>query len=662
MDWTRTTVEGGGVNPGNPSVDTISASHWVSSYYDYVTRTLKFAYTTDAGNVWFNSYAQTENAGLPGNIIAIDSDSYILAYQDRIDFDVEFTRTDDGGRTWTAPVTVASTGFLGQSITMCANSATSYVILYEDTSVPGDYRARFANSSDSGSTWTDAEIPSLSYYGATQEGSIVSGLDCPTATTWYWVAQVRIDGLERLSVVKTTNAGSTWTESNPLVDGLDDATIRGVSLKTGSATTPYVVVAFTPSPQAEDQDDRIVFTRSTDSGATWSTDVTIALLAGGGVFHFQFAVAQTETTNRLLLTYTRTDSLTPSNSIANFAQSDDAGVTWDTDALTGIFGITGDLDIADSTGSVYLITVRGVGGQRGVNVWKSNLPLVPPSATEVPLPAGAEAGNDAGRGINTFATNIGYSTTGGKFLFGLILVAVISGVSGMAVKTTKNGGAVLPIMVLMAILTILFNILVGLWIAWTQTVVIVLAAASFGALAGRFFTGGGEESTGDTKIMAGIISYFIALSILLMLSGNGPTFDWRPMDNVPSKTTTTATEQGAVENFFECSAGIIVNFTPIGLVINAFNSWQGISSLGDTCSTRTTSETWRSVQGFFAGLSNAVEAVFAAFNFMVAALNFLWRLLVTDLPGPVLLDVLGVYIPWGTLAFIIYRQIRSGGG
>ncbi len=197
-------------------------------------------YTTNGGARWTRSTLPI-GVGEVGDIDFVDNSNGWLAVRGNVVGDQFVFHSADGGRSWTQQG--------------AHNGSTLYGIdaLDARTIVAVGYNcctsSRVERSTDGGSTWSVLPAVLPSYFGPWQ------AVDFPTATTGWIVGR-------DAALVKTTDAGATWTQQNPL--GLFDPVNGGPSLLNVSfadANNGWVVAADGFSGY---------LLHTTDGGRTWS--------------------------------------------------------------------------------------------------------------------------------------------------------------------------------------------------------------------------------------------------------------------------------------------------------------------------------------------------------------------------------------------------------
>jgi hypothetical protein len=250
--------------------------------------------------------------------------------------DVMLSRSTDGGRSWSNPITIAATGtFYDKNWTVCDNNPGSpfYGNCYTefDNASAGDLEL-MSTSSDGGLTW-----------GApTPTADSVHGLGGQPVVQPSGRVVVPFEGLGRqIRSFSSGDGGATW-DASVLVSTISSHRVPGVrtsplpSAEIGGDGTVYV--AWQDSRFEGGAANDIVYSTSTD-GATWSPVTRIPLdPVGSNVDHFIPGLAVNRATSgahtQLAVTYYfDTDPQCSGSGCqirVGFASSIDNGATWST--------------------------------------------------------------------------------------------------------------------------------------------------------------------------------------------------------------------------------------------------------------------------------------------------------------------------------------------
>lgn len=233
--------------------------------YDYAK--MKFHKTTDGGKTWSMHVMSANELGVddaeaghcfPESLAVVDKDTIYIGYMQHGYWDLAFTKSTDGGSTWTPKVIVP-----GPAVHHCVsiqaldkeNIFMSYET-YSATPASGVHLGvGFTKSTDGGNTWTTHAVDPNNYGG--YMSSEIHVVNPNTIFINYY------DASGQLKFAKSTNGGSTWTLTtidsgiNPFNHALD-------------ANRLFIVYHSSKNMK---------FARSTDGGNTW----TINTIDTGGL-------------------------------------------------------------------------------------------------------------------------------------------------------------------------------------------------------------------------------------------------------------------------------------------------------------------------------------------------------------------------------------------
>jgi hypothetical protein len=250
------------------STGTIYAA-WSDNRNGYLN--IYFANSKDGGATWTdpNVRVKSSTAFQSDPTMAVDSTGTIyLAWQNGYDgdWDIYFVKSNDGGTTWTDPptrVNTDSTSFFQLNPTIAVNSSGAIYMAWDDER-NGNSDIYFTKSTDGGATWTDPNLKvntdstSYSQYNPTIAVDLMG--------TVYLAWQDHRNGNPDIYFAKSTDGGENWTHPNVKINTDMDAT---------SQREPSLVVSPTGIIYIAWEDFRwdefdIYFGKSTDGGATWT--------------------------------------------------------------------------------------------------------------------------------------------------------------------------------------------------------------------------------------------------------------------------------------------------------------------------------------------------------------------------------------------------------
>ncbi len=236
-----------------------------------------FAKSTDGGSVWTDPNIEiTDSQSWAALHVSLDLDPQGSIYvvwgdQRNLNFDIFFAKSVDGGATWTDPNIRVSPSISDdqERPDIAVDTAGNAYVLYDDNS---GYRPPicFTKSTDGGSTWTEPVRvdDSTSTNMRTHSAIALDSQGYLYATWWDWRQSDCY-----IYFAKSVDGGSTWTRPNIQVnDGLRNAEVwMPISMDIDSAGNISVVWSefLEVSPGVGDYD--VYFARSTDGGSSWTS-------------------------------------------------------------------------------------------------------------------------------------------------------------------------------------------------------------------------------------------------------------------------------------------------------------------------------------------------------------------------------------------------------
>jgi hypothetical protein len=222
---------------------------------------------------------------------------------------------------------------LDSDVLFCGNNATDW----DGSQVNNIFGTQVGWSLDGGLTWTSQnEGPG----GVGNNGDPAAAVD---RTGKFYIGYIANDGGQGVSY--STDTGTTWTHVTvapgpPGAFDLLDKNHFAVDNVAGSAFVGRAYSAWTEFIDGGANDNDIVFTRSTDGGATWSAGANISNGVAAGN-HNQGVNLQTGPNGEVYATWAIYDAFPADETAIGFNRSTDGGVTFTGEAriLSDIRGI-----------------------------------------------------------------------------------------------------------------------------------------------------------------------------------------------------------------------------------------------------------------------------------------------------------------------------------
>lgn len=239
------------------------------AYHEAGGGDLRCAVSTDSGATWHRYPVDaTDTAGLY-TATAVNASTICIAYYEAVKADLKLAWSTDDGASWKVRTLDASANDVGKYASIAMKGTKVYVACFDATA--GDLRFGKAETPDG--QWLSSALETTGVTGQ------YTSLCYDAASDTIWLAYYEVTG-SRLKLVKSVGGETAWR----LAGVIDDAGVTGLhaSLSVSGASGENLAIAY-----YEDWEYRLKAARSTDAGASWTTEV----VAGGGVGQWASIVA-----------------------------------------------------------------------------------------------------------------------------------------------------------------------------------------------------------------------------------------------------------------------------------------------------------------------------------------------------------------------------------
>jgi hypothetical protein len=221
--------------------------------------------------------AATE-AQADADIAADGSGNLYAVWQDMdngVDWDIFYANSTDGGQSWRSPTVRINTSSEDQTEpSIAVDPSTSAIYVAWQDKRGGDWNISFANSTDSGTTWSNPPVQINDDVGTERQGTPDITVDSFGAIHAVW--EDKRWGDWDIFYSKSTDGGFTWSPN------------KKVSDTTANQRSPSIAVDSSGNPYAVWHDDRngatdIYCANSTDGGNNWGSDTKVSDALAGSV-------------------------------------------------------------------------------------------------------------------------------------------------------------------------------------------------------------------------------------------------------------------------------------------------------------------------------------------------------------------------------------------
>ncbi|MFN2377004.1 MAG: sialidase family protein [Candidatus Binatia bacterium] len=342
------------------------ASGWVAAWYSQNTLggtigtdfDILVSTSADDGESWSNADAALPNAATDAEAVdtapkvEFGNGVFVMAFVSSNDLgatigtdqDILFTRSLDGGATWSAAALLNSGGSSDtgnqrdEQPSIATDGAGNWLVVWRlvSLSAPTGHQVYFSYSIDDGQTWAAQQpLGGLQNIGTGNgQGTSVAWTGSGFVAAWGSSEAIAANGTDG-DVLYSTIAVPAFTASAPALlndSGAADAGNESDSYPTLSADGSTVVAAWQSNANigGTGTDNDIFYARSTDGGSTWSATAALGTNAGSDTGE-DVSVAVAHDGDTFLAVWSSTDplgKLAKTDADIFAARSDDGGATW----------------------------------------------------------------------------------------------------------------------------------------------------------------------------------------------------------------------------------------------------------------------------------------------------------------------------------------------
>ncbi len=270
--------------------------------------------STDGGATWGTSKRLTWTSGSSlGPTLAVDPSGHLHAVWDDStpgNEEVYYKKSTDGGDTWSTAKRLTSTSGNSSEASLVADpSGHLHVAWYDST--PGNEEVYYKKSTDGGNTWSTAKRLTWNS-GSSRRPVLAVDPSGHLHVVWY----DSTPGNWQVYYKKSTNEGSTWTESKRLTWSSGFASDPALAI---DPSGHLHVVWYDSAPGHFE----IYYKMSTDEGASWAASKRLTWTSDDSLW----PVIGVDSSGYLHVVW---QDLTPGNYEVYYKKSTDGGATWTT--------------------------------------------------------------------------------------------------------------------------------------------------------------------------------------------------------------------------------------------------------------------------------------------------------------------------------------------
>jgi hypothetical protein len=204
-----------------------------------------------------------------------------------VEDEIHFSRTNDGGKTWSAPKRVygGATESQFSQLVELPDGALLDLFAEGDPSLPGEpggpkapVRLRAVRSTDRGDTWSDPQTVASFPFTSPRDpmgdssirapGAVISAAAAADGTIYAVWAELHPDADSTIALVSSRDGGATWSEPRNVVHQHPQAFLPAIAVA-GDLTVGVLWYGFSATPAAGRLDTDVWLSTSRDRGKTW---------------------------------------------------------------------------------------------------------------------------------------------------------------------------------------------------------------------------------------------------------------------------------------------------------------------------------------------------------------------------------------------------------